>query len=566
MSHSPILSQFIQLLGEDKVATGDRRTEHYRSGWRSGSGTALAVLFPDTLLSLWQTLQICVDNNCIIIMQAAKTGLTEGSTPSGDDYDREVVVINTLAMDNLVVLGNGEQVLSFPGTTLHKLETTLKPLHRAPHSVIGSSCLGASIVGGVANNSGGALVKRGPAYTELALFAQVTAEGKLELVNHLDIELGDTPQEILTNLASGNFDHTTTASDKKASASDYTERLRDVDADTPSRFNADTSRLYEASGCAGKLAVFAVRLDTFEVAKQEKTFYIGTNNPDTLTRLRRHILAEFNYLPEVGEYIHRDIFDIAAKYGKDTFLSVKHLGTDRLPKMFALKGRIDALLNKVSFVPDFLTDRLMQGVSGLLREHLPDRMLEYREKYEHHLILKMSDEGIAEAQAFLPAFFDNNEQVGGFFECTERESGSAFLHRFAAAGAAVRYQLLHQKEVGDILALDIALRRNEHDWVEKLPESLTDKIDKSLYYGHFFCHVFHQDYVLKKGVNAKEVKAEMLRILDSRGAKYPAEHNVGHLYQAEEGLAAFYQRIDPTNTFNPGVGKLEKHKRNCSCC
>jgi hypothetical protein len=35
-------------------------------------------------------------------------------------------------------------------------------LGRAPHSVIGSSCLGASIVGGVANNSGGALVKRGP--------------------------------------------------------------------------------------------------------------------------------------------------------------------------------------------------------------------------------------------------------------------------------------------------------------------------------------------------------------------------------------------------------------------
>ena len=116
---------------------------------------------------------------------------------------------------------------------MHKLETTLKPLlARAPHSVIGSSCLGASIVGGVANNSGGALVKRGPAYTELALFAQVTAEGKLELVNHLDIELGDTPQEILTNLESSNFDHTTTASDKRASATDYTERLRDVDADT----------------------------------------------------------------------------------------------------------------------------------------------------------------------------------------------------------------------------------------------------------------------------------------------------------------------------------------------
>ncbi|NVK54835.1 MAG: D-lactate dehydrogenase [Alteromonadaceae bacterium] len=564
--HHPTIAQFLTVLAEDQVATGDRRTEHYRSGWRSGQGSALAVLFPDTLLALWQVLKICIDNNCIVIMQAAKTGLTEGSTPSGNNYDRDVVVINTLAMDKLYVLDHGKQVVSFPGTTLHKLETTLKPLSRAPHSVIGSSCLGASIVGGVANNSGGALVKRGPAYTELALFARVTAEGKLELVNHLGIDLGESPEEILTNLQIGNFDQSNCVTDKQASAADYIDRLRDVDAPTPSRFNADTTRLYEASGCAGKLAVFAVRLDTFAVAKKEKTFYIGTNNPDTLTQLRRRILSEFNNLPEVGEYIHRDIFDITRQYGKDTFLSVKHLGTNRLPRMFAIKGRIDAILNKWPVLPKFLTDRVMQGIASLLPQHLPQRMLDYRHRYEHHLVLKMSDEGIAEAQAFLPAFFTDNAAVGDFFECTDEESSSAFLHRFAAAGAAVRYQLLNEKTTGDILALDIALRRNDTHWVEKLPQSLLDKIDKTLYYGHFFCHVFHQDYVLKKGVDASAVKAEMLTLLDNRGAKYPAEHNVGHLYKAEEGLAQFYRDIDPTNTFNPGVGKMDKHKRNCHCC
>ena len=50
----------------------------------------------------------------------------------------------------------------------------------------------------IANNSGGALVKRGPAYTELALFGQVNKEGELELVNHLGIEgLGETPEIFL---------------------------------------------------------------------------------------------------------------------------------------------------------------------------------------------------------------------------------------------------------------------------------------------------------------------------------------------------------------------------------
>ena len=66
--------------------------------------------------------------------------------------------------------------------------------------MIGSSCIGASIVGGVCNNSGGALIKRGPAYTELALYAQIDSNGELVLINDLGIELGDTPKEILSNL------------------------------------------------------------------------------------------------------------------------------------------------------------------------------------------------------------------------------------------------------------------------------------------------------------------------------------------------------------------------------
>ena len=203
MNNQQLISEFHQLLGNDKVRVGNNSTEHYRTGWRSGGGSALAVVFPQTLLEFWHVLELCVAADCIMIMQAANTGLTEGSTPSGEDYDRDIVIINTLAMNQLQLLGKGEQVISFPGTTLHTLENALKPLNRAPHSVIGSSCLGASIVGGIANNSGGSLVKRGPAYTELSVFAQVDKKGQLHLVNHLGIELGDSPEEILSNLESG---------------------------------------------------------------------------------------------------------------------------------------------------------------------------------------------------------------------------------------------------------------------------------------------------------------------------------------------------------------------------
>ncbi len=563
MQTVPIINAFKRILGESNLAIGRRQTEHYRKGWRSGEGEALAVLFPHTLMQYWEVLKVCVEYDCIIIMQAAKTGLTEGSTPSGDDYDRPVVVINTLAMDSIVLMNGGKQVLSFPGATLFQLEKALKPLGRAPHSVIGSSCLGASIVGGVANNSGGALIKRGPAYTELSLFAQVDKNGELKLVNHLGIDLGDTPEEIIGNLSSGNFPKSLPETDKKASANDYEQIVRDVNADTPSRFNADPTRLYEASGCAGKVAVFAVRLDTFDIPKKDQTFYIGTNDPDVLTRIRRDILTQFKHLPEVGEYIHREMFDIADVYGKDTILSIQRLGTDSLPKLFALKGRVDAVFNKLPFIPRYLSDRVMQFGSKLFSDQIPSSLRAYRDKYEHHLILKMSDGGIEEASTFLAKLFTEEQLEGDYITCNEDEASKAFLLRFAAAGAAVRYQMLHHKRVGDILALDIALRRNDEFWVENLPEHIAKHIEKPLYYGHF---LFHQDYILKKGSDAKKVKADMLALLDSRGAKYPAEHNVGHLYEAEASLQKFYKELDPTNTFNPGIGKMEKHKRNCSCC
>ncbi len=562
-----LIQQLENTLGKRNVSTNQRNTEHYLKGFRSGSGDALAVVFPATLLQLWRVLEHCVESNVIIIMQGANTGLTEGSTPSGNEYDRSIIVINTLKIDQIILLNEGRQVLSFSGATLSKLEKILAPLNRAPHSVLGSSCIGASIIGGIANNSGGALVKRGPAYTELSLFARVNESGKLELINHLGIDLGDTPEIILKRLEQKNFvtndinNHARLASD-----TEYSDRLRNIKAESPARFNADKRRLFESSGCAGKVAVFAVRLDTFPIPKKEKTYYIGTNDPQVLTQLRRDILGSFKNLPEVGEYLHRDMFDIAEKYGKDTFLTIQYFGTKILPKLFSLKSRADTTLNKIPFLPDYLGDRILQFLSQLFPKHLPSRLVDYRDRYEHHLILKMSDDGIAEADDYFTKsnIFDNDK--ASYFICSEDEADKAYLHRFAAAGAAIRYQTINSHKAGELLGLDIALRRNDENWVEKLPEAISSQIEHSLYYGHFMCHVFHQDYLLKKGADAKKVKRQLLELLDSRGAKYPAEHNVGHLYKADADLKKFYDELDPTNTFNAGIGEMDKGKRKCACC
>ena len=263
-----------------------------------------------------RVLRACVASRRIVIFQAANTGLTGGSTPDGDAYDRGIVLVSTQRLAGVQVIEDGRQVVCLPGATLDVLEKTLAPLGREPHSVIGSSCIGASVLGGVCNNSGGALVRRGPAYTELALYARVGDDGVLRLVNHLGIALGDTPEEILTRLQAGDYTATDIARDAARAASDrgYAAHVRQVDAPTPARYNADPSRLHEASGCAGRLAVFAVRLDTFE-KDEAAVFYIGSNDPDDLTAVRRHLLTAFERLPISGEYLHRDAYDVARRYG-----------------------------------------------------------------------------------------------------------------------------------------------------------------------------------------------------------------------------------------------------------
>ncbi|WP_158939912.1 D-lactate dehydrogenase [Burkholderia sp. S171] len=554
-----LIADLRNIVGEKHTLTDDDATRRYRTGFRFGAGKALAVVRPGTIVEQWNVLQACIAANVIVITQASNTGLTGGSTPDGDDYDRDVVIVSTTRMNKVYVINDGKQVVCLPGATLDQLESMLKPLGREPHSVIGSSCIGASVFGGVCNNSGGALVHRGPAYTEMAVFAQVDATGRLSLVNHLGVELGEAPDDILGRLERGEFSDANVRHDAGAGSDHgYAAHVREIDADTPARFNADPQRLHEASGSAGKVMVFAVRLDTFPIEQNAKVFYIGTNRPDELTEIRRHALHDFDYLPISGEYLHRDAFDIAEEYGKDTFLAINYLGTSRLPAFFGLKSRFDALCDRIGFFPSHVTDRVMQAASRLFPNHLPPRMKQYRDKYEHHLMLKVKAESVEETRAFLSCYFESENATGGYFECTDDEGRKAFLHRFAAAGAAVRYRAVHTREVEDIVALDIALRRNDRDWMETLPPDIEETIAIKLYYGHFLCHVFHQDYIVKKGNDCLEVEHKMWTLLDRRGAEYPAEHNVGHLYHAKPQLAAFYQKLDPCNCFNPGIGRTSK--------
>src|SRR6202011_4123506 len=127
------------------------------------------------------------------------------------------------------LIGEGRQVICHSGSTLLQLEKALKPLGREPHSVIGSSCIGASVLGGICNNSGGALIRRGPAFTQFALFARINETGAIQLVNHLGINLGDDPETILSKLDSDDFAESDIdyGSSRSASDREYSQHVRD---------------------------------------------------------------------------------------------------------------------------------------------------------------------------------------------------------------------------------------------------------------------------------------------------------------------------------------------------
>ncbi|MCX0499385.1 D-lactate dehydrogenase [Erwinia billingiae] len=557
---SGVITRLEQVLGKEQVLTREDSKAYYTKGFRVGGGNALAVAIPQTLMQLWQVLQACVACDTIILMQAANTGVTGGSTPDGADYDREVVIVSTRRLKGVQVIDQARQVLAFPGSTLTELEKALLPHGKEPHSVIGSSCIGASVIGGVCNNSGGSLIRRGPAFTEKSLFARINADGSLQLVNHLGIELGSTPEEMIANLESQQFT-TGTAPDweGKIWADDYAAILRNVDADTPTRYNGNVQYLHDSSGSAGKIAVFAVRLSTFDASDRTRTFYIGTNDETELVALRRYLLEGLSELPLQAEYIHRDAFDLTVRYAKHMYWAINRFGPEALPQLMANKAKWDIRVKNMKILPANFVDKVLQFANNVTPKGVAPRILDYRERFEHHLMIKAEARHADELQRLLHTFFSNRS--GQYFACDAREERDAFLVRFGVGGCTISY--CDYKGINTdrrLVAFDVALRRNDTEWRIKLPQALQDQVQEDSCCGHFFCFVNHQDYILKPGVDALAFKHDVLEYLDRRGAKYPAEHNVGHLYHASCEHESHMRQLDPTNSCNPGIGKTSKKK------
>lgn len=214
-------------------------------------------------------------------------------------------------------------------------------------------------------------------------------------------------------------------------------------------------------------------------------------------------------------------------------------------------------LSKLPFLGKAPSDKMVHYLFRLFPSPTPEFMSHLNNKYQHHLLITEKNEGIEQTRNLLNELSQDGDI--NVEEINQSQAKAAYLMRYACAGAAVQYGMIHDKEVEKILALDIGLPRNQTDWFERLPQSIRDKLIEPLYYGHMLCHVFHQDYIVRKGEDPEVIEQQLLQLLKQRGAQYPAEHNVGHHYVASPALAKHYRTLDPRNALNSGIGGLSKN-------
>ncbi|MFP1527317.1 hypothetical protein ACLB1R_04860 [Escherichia coli] len=93
-----------------------------------------------------------------------------------------------------------------------------------------------------------------------------------------------------------------------------------------------------------------------------------------------------------------------------------------------------------------------------------------------------------------------------------------------------------------------------------LPPEIDSQLVHKLYYGHFMCYVFHQDYIVKKGVDVHAFGKNNLNCCHSVARNILPNITSVICIKHRRHLQKFYRENDPTNSMNPGIGKTSKRK------
>eukprot|EP00931_Biecheleriopsis_adriatica_P036499 TRINITY_DN21021_c0_g1_i1.p1 TRINITY_DN21021_c0_g1~~TRINITY_DN21021_c0_g1_i1.p1 ORF type:complete len:660 (+),score=124.30 TRINITY_DN21021_c0_g1_i1:159-1982(+) len=557
-------SKLQKLVGREHVSTSVTL-----KGSRLGQGTAMAVVKPGSISEAIAVLEACVAADVAVLPQGANTGLTGGSVPRDDASDRPNVVINMRRLNKILPLGaDGHQVLCFGGAGIFDLQEKLKnEYNRDSHSVLGSIFLNPSVAAGVSFGSGGTQIRKGPAFTERALFCRVTADSKVELVDTLGLTCQGRGSVALLDEATGSIASSEVdpaATRRPASWPKYAESLMKLDAQV-SRFNADTRGL-DCNRSEGKVMILATVHDTFPFPVRSRLAWASCRDFTTAQALKREVgISSSTCMAKSCEYMNRETYDTVDQAGRILIKMIEVVGMRNLEPLWNLKLFIESLPIPLATI---ICDKFLWWFNNILPKSLPAELEELAKEFDHHVLMEFAEYSNGEVDSLverLKRFQASRPEGDVKFHFCDDDFGKtrATLFRFAVA-PAFRTLAIGKGQQG--LSIDYALPKNFAE-IPTLPE---DKypIQTRLIYSHFGCNVYHEDFVFGNDIDVHAAKKAIKKAVESIGGKLPAEHGHGTEYAAPEDTKARWMKTDPSNVMNPGVGgtSFKKNYAPCDCC
>jgi D-lactate dehydrogenase (quinone) len=574
-------ARLARIVGNENIIDGRRETTQtlpFLTGARlGGGGQALAIVTPRRLVDVVKCVKIIVDANCVIMPQGANTGLTGGSVPRTETGDkRPVVIISMRHLDSFFPIDGGKRVVCMAGAGLATLSRKIPEWFpdRESHSILGSTFLNPTAAAGVALGSGGTQLRKGPAYTDRAMYVKVTrnkfGENIVEVVNKLGIHgvedrnfpegKGSAVEQLdayQLDVKEGYTRAMATSSDSrdgKASAHDrnYASQVCKYDHNV-SRYNANCSGS-ECNRSEGKVLILATVHDTFPQPAATKTFWISFKDLETALNFRREVcLANPDDLPVSVEYMDRDTFDVVDQAGRAMASVIKVIGLSgaMLRTLWNAKLWVESL----PFSDAHLwCDTMLFRLNPIFPSTLPTPIMEAGKKMDHHVAITIGEFGTGNMDRILDRLQSFASKNGRdkilIYECkSASEVLSMTAFRFVAA-PAFRTWCVGEGVQG--ISVDYALPKNggQTPQISSMPL-------KRMRYSHFGCNVVHEDLAFPPDADAHAAKMELKMAVehDCQG-KLPAEHGHGTEYEAPPETKERWKHMDPLNIFNPGVGGL----------
>ena len=327
---------------------------------------------------------------------------------------------------------------------------------------MGSTFLNPTTAAGVAFGSGGTQCRKGPAYTERALYLKITEnkwqEQQIELVNTLEIDgLNDSDlpaghrrkqmdtipyrvdtwgrwiqqgyEEDMKYTTPSVLDKMKQGRDKSyplASDIHYGAKLCRRNSSSVSRYNADCSGP-DCCRSEGKVIILATVHDTFPKPQSKKSFWISFDSMETAFLFRQQVaLDNPTDLPISMEYMDRDAFDVIDDAGRVLGNLIKYIGTSStlIRQLWNVKLYIEAL--PYAMAPLWV-DQLLYRVNRYFPAILPKSIMEMGQKWDHHVMMTIGEFGNGTMDRMVERMNDFAKQHGSekicIVEC-DRSSSS----------------------------------------------------------------------------------------------------------------------------------------------